>query len=1182
MNLRRKSLPAILCLLAVAVAASGQNVFVVPKPDAAATAVAGYSDTLQFISSINPAGPPVFQVFPTPGGERLFLVSSNPTGPVQIVNVASGQYVGGALVPLDGLTPIAAAMSPDGNRLAVLTLGVNNAGTLFILDSGTGAVIPGGRVNVGTNPSSVVISPTSRHAFVLSGSQMYAVDLSSGQPTIINLPAAGTKLSVTPFGSVMVSARYLVTEYDIRPPFTELGRIRTLTDPSTISFTPDGRYGITINQFGYGSSIELFDFNLKSTDPDSSSGSPIRRVPILDETGNLVVPDQVIAVSATRAIALSGAKGKLYTIDLPSLLVREFFLGAAAGVPPFAAIAVSDEHPAARSLYILNTAGVISRYNLTDNTTAQTAATGAAGNVYYRSRAGIGAPAVLTALNTNQTVGPEAILRPYFIKVVDGNGKPVYGQTVTFTAPPGVGLNPPAAMTNIDGVAVVQVTAPLTTGPFTVRATAGAVTLDMTSTVQGGSGGGGGTGSQFLIKVAGDGTLMGVGGGARTLTLRVVDQQGRPVPNTQVTWGRSDGISLSVDFNPITVTDENGEVSVFVFPPGFLPTTVPFSAYQVTAATSFGNTTFRILAYPSPGGDFSTRPVMQLLKPAEPPYLFNLKLGQVVPEAIKVSIVSQGGSVSGVPMPGVSMKVFTVVSYDQFNQPIFNLDPTKGPVVRCDGDSNSNAQGVVTCNLVAEGRTGTMPLFIDVGNGERAYTGTVVVSPGDPGTPQMVSGDAQTARVGEILPVLLQARTTDGFGNILSGVQVVWEVVAPNSVTLLDTVSVSNAQGLVSTRVRLGSLPGTFQVRLKVGERAITYTMTALSIATALVKVSGDNQTEGFINEPFAQPLVVQARDAQGQPVANVVVNWAVTGGSAVLNAAQVTTNASGNAQVTVTAGPTPGPIVVTASSSGLGTVAFSLQSRLKGPVVTAAGFRNLASGEIGVAPGALVIISGSGMAPGIQGVLTADLTKARLPYELNSTTVVFQSGGVQYAAPIYQIGAQLGEEYAIVQAPFEIPLGSPLSAILRVRGAETVVSNITLRPVSPGILEENYPNGRRAAIVIRSDGLVVTPETPARRGETVRMYAVGLGQTTPETGTNRVGVPDQKVKAAVAVGLDDRGVQVVSAHLAENLVGIYEIVFVVPNDATIGPSRPLGFVMEATPGQPVYAQGSIIAIGAN
>ncbi len=94
-------------------------------------------------------------------------------------------------------------------------------------------------------------------------------------------------------------------------------------------------------------------------------------------------------------------------------------------------------------------------------------------------------------------------------------------------------------------------------------------------------------------------------------------------------------------------------------------------------------------------------------------------------------------------------------------------------------------------------------------------------------------------------------------------------------------------------------------------------------------------------------------------------------------------------------------------------------------------------------------------------------------------------------------------------------------------------------------------------------------------------MYVIGLGQTTPEADTNRVGTPGQLVRAAVTVGVDDKGVTPMSVALAENLIAVYEVVFRVPSDATIGNTRPLGLVMEATPGTQAYANGSIIPIAA-
>lgn len=75
----------------------------------------------------------------------------------------------------------------------------------------------------------------------------------------------------------------------------------------------------------------------------------------------------------------------------------------------------------------------------------------------------------------------------------------------------------------------------------------------------------------------------------------------------------------------------------------------------------------------------------------------------------------------------------------------------------------------------------------------------------------------------------------------------------------------------------------------------------------------------------ISQPLTVEVRNANGQPVAGAVVNFSVENGS--LSARTVTTNAAGIASVVVTAGPVPGPVRVSADSSGLGQLVFTLTS---------------------------------------------------------------------------------------------------------------------------------------------------------------------------------------------------------------------------------------------------------------
>jgi hypothetical protein len=105
----------------------------------------------------------------------------------------------------------------------------------------------------------------------------------------------------------------------------------------------------------------------------------------------------------------------------------------------------------------------------------------------------------------------------------------------------------------------------------------------------------------------------------------------------------------------------------------------------------------------------------------------------------------------------------------------------------------------------------------------------------------------------------------------------------------------------------------------------------------AVAIVSGNGQS-GRLGQQLAQPLVVEVRGVNGQPLAGIPVQWRVTRGTAQLSPASGTTNAQGRASTTVTI-ESVGAIEVEASAAGLPPVTFtisaatSLEERAEGPV---------------------------------------------------------------------------------------------------------------------------------------------------------------------------------------------------------------------------------------------------------
>lgn len=95
-----------------------------------------------------------------------------------------------------------------------------------------------------------------------------------------------------------------------------------------------------------------------------------------------------------------------------------------------------------------------------------------------------------------------------------------------------------------------------------------------------------------------------------------------------------------------------------------------------------------------------------------------------------------------------------------------------------------------------------------------------------------------------------------------------------------------------------------------------TYSDFAIAPAVAsLDKVSGDNLGV-TVNASMVAPLVVLAKDANGNPVAGVTVNWTASCGA--ISAASSVTGADGTASVMYTGPSTPQKCSITASTSGL------------------------------------------------------------------------------------------------------------------------------------------------------------------------------------------------------------------------------------------------------------------------
>jgi uncharacterized protein (TIGR03437 family) len=670
----------------------------------------------------------------------------------------------------------------------------------------------------------------------------------------------------------------------------------------------------------------------------------------------------------------------------------------------------------------------------------------------------------------------------------------------------------------------------------------------------------------------------------------VKDATGKPLPNATVSWAFS---SASSGFGNVisttTTTDANGQSSnTFSLTPAL------GSLFGIAFVQ--GTITATLTALPS-GTTGSTG---QSVTFTETDALTDIQAtGQgsgivqltdtLLSPIAGTTLVGPAGSTSTSP---IQIKLAGLIGGGVPNVAVSVLPPTDPtlPTISCAAVPGQQANtaltdptGTATCNVVFGGHTGLGQAFVDVGQTSPIpydqFSINFQVLPGVPGSVKVSTGDMQSGNAGANLAAPLVAIVGDQAGNPLSGVNVTWAVQS-GSATIFNARTVSDSNGRVSANVTLGSSPGAVQIKVTVDGQpqipAAVFTATVNVAVSQVQALSGGGQSTP-VNTAFPSPLVVQVNN-NGQPVSGVTVSFAASpSGSVTLSAPNATTNGAGQAQITVTAGGTAGNAVVTATVSTF-SATFNLTVSPPGPSLTPSSFQNAASGIAGaVSPCSLATIVAQGVAPGITGAILPPMVGA-LPTFLNNTTVAFSAnGGANSNAPIWDIANINGQESMTIEIPCELPPGQVSVTVTVGSGSKQV--NVTLQPAAPGIFETVGSDRKKRAVIIKQDGSFAAKENPVRRGETAHLLVTGAGPVNPQIGTNQIGIPDTDSVAIdnFVVGIANNGVPVIKAIYAHDLVGVYDVSFMVPQDAPTGDVN-LAFAV-VLGGNFVFAQASTIPI---
>jgi len=290
-------------------------------------------------------------------------------------------------------------------------------------------------------------------------------------------------------------------------------------------------------------------------------------------------------------------------------------------------------------------------------------------------------------------------------------------------------------------------------------------------------------------------------------------------------------------------------------------------------------------------------------------------------------------------------------------------------------------------------------------------------------------------------------------------------------------------------------------------------------LAVTLVDDCGNLISNGQIVATFSNgdpPLLLRLADPA---VGSYVATW-----TPVHSSAQITINARATA-----------PNFAAATAQLLGAVTPN-----NAPILADLAIANFYNpiGGAPLAPGALVQITGQYLAG-----LTMNAPSIPLPLTLGGTSVIV--GGVQ--APISMVSP--GQINA--QVPFELPVGQPYQVIVNANNALTTPQSFQAGDASPGL--SVLPNGFVQAG--HQDGSVVTEAKPAKPGEVLSVYLVGMGATSIPVASGQPGPSGTFATTAInpVLTLNGENTTVSFSGLIPGLVGVYQVNFAVPSDAPNG-----------------------------
>ena len=242
--------------------------------------------------------------------------------------------------------------------------------------------------------------------------------------------------------------------------------------------------------------------------------------------------------------------------------------------------------------------------------------------------------------------------------------------------------------------------------------------------------------------------------------------------------------------------------------------------------------------------------------------------------------------------------------------------------------SNPNAttdnNGIATTNYTLPAKPGAYTITA-ASPVYASATFTETALGGAPSTIAVASGNGQKVPVATLMPSPLKVKAKDAQGNGVAGVAITFSDNGAGG-SFAPPTATTDSSGIAATSYTTGTKSGAIKINASAtGVSPAVFKATVLpGPAVALGIQSGNNQTvkTGTVTPKQLQVLV---SDHYGNPVGGVSVSFSDAGAGGSFSANPVISTAKGLAGTKYTTPGTAGTVTITASSSGLGSVAFTV-----------------------------------------------------------------------------------------------------------------------------------------------------------------------------------------------------------------------------------------------------------------